>query len=132
MGKLETVDIILGILYATGAITLLIASYMLFIKRFKRSKLASISEVTITGSRTNIYRDKTQLMIETSKGVDVELNLLDSTEALVKGLLKQILPAGETILDFNPLEFANGNYYLSLKSDNLSILRKIKIEHPEQ
>jgi hypothetical protein len=132
MGKLESVDIILGILYATGAITLLIASYMLFIKRFKRSKLESISEVKITGSRTNTYRDKTQLLIETSKAVHIVVDLLDEHEIKVEELLDTQVSEGETILNFDPTKYANGNYYLYLKSDNATILRKIRIEQIEQ
>ncbi|WP_027419700.1 hypothetical protein [Crocinitomix catalasitica] len=127
MGPLESSTIILGILYATGAVLLFIASYMLFIKRFKRSKLEAVSDVKLTTSRSNTYSGKTQFLLEVSRPVNVEFNLLDENENKLSEILSGQLVEGEQSVDFDPSSLLDGNYYLSLKTANASILRKIKI-----
>ena len=128
MGKLESSQVILAILYATGAISLLVVSYLLFIKRFKRNKLQAVSEVTLSTSKYDIYKSKTQFLIELSQAMPVELKILDHDENIVKELFNSELLAGENVVDFYPTTIEDGNYYLSLKTENSSILRKIKIE----
>lgn len=128
MGKLESSQVILAILYATGAISLLVVSYLLFIKRFKRNKLQAVSEVTLSTSKYDIYKSKTQFLIELSQAMPVELKILDHDENIVKELFNSELLAGENVVDFDPTTIEDGNYYLSLKTENSSILRKIKIE----
>ncbi len=127
MGKLETADILLGILYATGAILLFVTSYILFIKRFKRNKLEAVSEVVFSTSRYDSYGSKTQFLIELSDNMNVELNLLDVKENQLKNLLNKELDKGENTVDFDPTDLENGIYYLSLKTKNASILRKINV-----
>lgn len=127
MGKLESSQIIIGILYATGAISLLVVSYLLFIKRFKRNKLEAVSEVTFTTSKYDIYEAKTQFLIEVSEDMEVSLELLDSEENHVDTINHSTMLQGENVVDFDPTPYQDGNYYLSLKSANASILRKINI-----
>ncbi len=129
MGKLETVDIILGVLYATGAIALLVASYRLYLKRFKRSKLEAINDVTLSTSRYDQYQTKTQFLVELNVEANVRLMLLDKDENETAVLLDKNLAAGDHLVDFDPLNYQNGDYYLSLKTENVSILRKIRIIH---
>ena len=127
MGPLESSTIILGILYASGAIFLFVASYMLFIKRFKRTKLEALSDIKLTTSRTNIYSVKTQFLLEVSRPVTVQFDLLDEQEIKLSEIMSGDVEAGEQSVDFDPSNLKDGNYYLSLKTANASILRKIKI-----
>ncbi|WP_066757711.1 hypothetical protein [Crocinitomix algicola] len=127
MGKLESSQVIFGILYATGAISLLVVSYMLFIKRFKRNKLKAVSEVKLNTSRYDSFSNKTQFLIELSDNMQVTLSLLNRNEELVGEIINEELLAGENVVDFDPTKFEEGNYYLSLKTKNSSILRKIRI-----
>lgn len=118
---------LLGFLYATGATLLFITSYILYIKRFKRSKLLAVNEVTLTTSRYDVYSVKTQFLMELPKKVSVKLVLLNEQEQVVKTLVDEELDAGENVVDFDPALFEVGNYYLSLKTEGTSILRRIKI-----
>ena len=127
MGKFETVDIIFGILYTTGAILLLVASYMLYIKRYKNNKLLAVNEVTFTTSRYNVFKKKTQFLIELSGNMHVKLVLLDEQEQELEVLLEDELYQGENVTDFDPSNLEDGNYYLSLKTEGTSILRRIQI-----
>ena len=58
MGKSESSDIIFGILYASAAIFLFVASYMIYVKRFRRNKLVAIDEVVFSTSRYDEYGAK--------------------------------------------------------------------------
>ena len=128
MGKAQSVDIILGILYAVGAVMFFVVSYVYFIKRFKRNKLEAVNDVVLTTSRYDQYHNKTQFLIELSKELKVTLSLLDNKEQEVAVLLDEELDQGENVVDFNPLNYQAGIYYLSLKTTGTSILRKISIE----
>lgn len=127
MGKLETSDIIFGILYASAAIMLLIVSYRLFIRRFKRNKLVAMSEVTLTTSRYDVYKSPTQFLIELSENLHVKLSLLDEDEKELRVISEADMYKGENVVDFDPLYLDEGIYYLYLKTENSSILRKIRI-----
>lgn len=127
MGKAESVDIILGILYAVAAVMFFVVSYVYFIKRFKRNKLEAVNDVVLTTSRYDQYQNKTQFLIELSKQLKVRLCLLDEKEQEVAVLLDEELDPGENVVDFDPVNYQAGIYYLSLKTTGTSILRKISI-----
>lgn len=127
MGKSESSDIILGILYASAAIFLFVASYRLYLKRFKRSKLLAVNEVIFTTSRYDGYSSKTQFLIELTNATKVCIRLLDENEVEVAELLNDELPKGENVLDFDPVLYSEGVYYLSLITEGTTILRRIKI-----
>jgi len=127
MGKSESADIIFGILYASAAIFLFVASYRLYLKRFKRSKLLAVNEVIFTTSRYDGYSTKTQFLIELTNATKVCVRLLDENEEEVAELLNDELPKGENVLDFDPILYPEGVYYLSLITEGTTILRRIKI-----
>lgn len=127
MGGLETSDVILAILYVTGAILLFITSYMLFIKRFKKGQLQAINDVILNTSRYDVYKSKTQFMIELTEKAHVQLSLLNEEEKELDVLLDGELEGGENVVDFDPTNLDDGIYYLSLKSESASLLRKITI-----
>lgn len=127
MGKSESSDIILGILYASAAIFLFVASYMLYIKQFRRNKLVAVDQVIFTTSRYDTYKAKTQFLIELANPGNVIVSLLNANEVEVAELLNKTLPEGENVMEFEPNAFEDGVYYISLKTDATSILRKIKI-----
>lgn len=126
MGQ-ETSDILFGILYASGAVLLLITSYILFLKRFKKSKLKAVSDVILTTSRYDNYNSKTQFLIELSDDMSVTLDLLDEKEEKIRTILSESMPCGENIVNFDPTDLKDGIYYLSLKTPNTNILRRITI-----
>ena len=98
MGKTESVDIILGILYALAAVMFFVVSYMYFIKRYKRNKMLAVNDVTLTTSRYDNYDNKTQFLIELSRDLAVTLKLLDENEQEVATLLEKELEAGENVI----------------------------------
>lgn len=130
MGKSESSDIILGILYASGAIFLFVASYMIYIKRFRRNKLVAIDEVVFSTSRYDEYGAKTQFLIELAKNNHVKVKLLKQDETELAVLIDREMPAGENVMDFDPTVYENGVYYLSLITEGTTILRRIKVAVP--
>jgi hypothetical protein len=128
MNLFDSTRIILTILYITGAIFLLIVSYMLYIKRFKKSKLLAVNEVVFTTSRYDTFEVKTQFLIELSENMLVTLKILDADEQEVRTLLNKELNKGQNVLDFYPAEFEDGIYFLSLETTGTLITRKIKIK----
>lgn len=127
MGNLSKLDYFLGVLYATAAILFFVVSYLLFIKRFKKAKLEAVHDIVLTTSRYDNYQTKTQFLIEVPKKTTVKFELLNEHEELVKLLLNETIKAGETVFNFDPIDLKDGIYFLSLNSENTSILRKIKI-----
>lgn len=127
MGKSESSDIIFGILYASAAIFLFVASYMIYVKRFRRNKLVAIDEVVFSTSRYDEYSAKTQFLIELATANHVKVKLMNANEENLAVLIDADMPAGENVMDFDPTLFENGVYYLSLVTEGTTILRRIKI-----
>ena len=127
MGKSESSDIILGILYASAAIFLFVACYMIYVKRFRRNKLVAIDEVVFSTSRYDEYSAKTQFLIELATANHVKVKLMNANEEDLAVLVDADMPAGENVVDFDPTLFENGVYYLSLITEGTTILRRIKI-----
>ncbi len=127
MGKYETVDIILGILYASGALVLMVVSYRLYIRRFKRNKLEAKNQVVFTTSRQDLYKNKTQFLVTLSDPSNVRIALLDQDETEVMTVIDEDMLEGENIVEFNPEGKVEGIYYLSLTTIHTKILRKIRI-----
>jgi hypothetical protein len=127
MGKSESSDIILGILYASAAVFLFVASYMIYIKRFRRNKLVAIDEVVFSTSRYDEYSAKTQFLIVLATANHVKVKLMNAKEEDLAVLIEADMPAGENVMDFDPTLFENGVYYLSLITEGTTILRRIKI-----
>jgi hypothetical protein len=128
MNLFDSTRIILTILYCTAAIFLLIVSYMLYIKRFKRNKLLAVNQVVFTTSRYDTYEVKTQFLIELSEKMFVTLKVLDANEQEVRILLSKDLEQGQNVVDFYPTEFEDGIYFLSLETTGTLITRRIKIK----
>jgi hypothetical protein len=128
MNLFDSTRIILTILYITGAIFLLIVSYMLYIKRFKRNKLQAVNQVVFTTSRYDTYEVKTQFLIELSEKMFVNLRILDANEIEVRSLVSKELEQGQNVVDFYPAEFEDGIYFLSLETTGTLITRRIKIK----
>ncbi len=127
MGKSESSDIIFGILYASAAIFLFVACYMIYVKRFRRNKLVAIDEVVFSTSRYDEYGAKTQFLIELATANHVKVKLMNANEEDLAVLIYADMPAGENVMDFDPTLFENGVYYLSLVTEGTTILRRIKI-----
>lgn len=130
MGPRDAVDNIRIFLYVTGALALMIAAYLLYIRQFRRGTLQALNNVVFMTSRYDRYSAKTQFLIDLPNPSKVELKLLDHTENLTKELLNGEFDPGQHIVNFDPAEFQNGIYYLSLITDNASVMRKITIENP--
>lgn len=128
MGDGGKFDMLMGALYVSGALLLLIVSYILFLKKLKRGKMIAKSEIKLTTSRYDTYKNNTQFLLELSDPMHVNMNLLDENELVIRSLLKDDVAAGERILDFEMEDLADGIYYISLKTGNHSILRKITVK----
>ena len=122
-----TFDVVMGVLYGISAVVLIATAYVIYTKQFRRKKLQEVDTINFVTARYNIYTEKTQLLIEVPKSVNVELNLLDENEKIADNLLSETLDKGEHIVIFDPKQYQPGLYYFSLKSESTTILKKIKI-----
>lgn len=129
MGTRETSAVVVIILYVTGAILLMITAYVLYLRKFRRGTLEALNNVEFITSRYDKYNSKTQFLIDLPRASGVMLKLLNDKEELVKEILAQQCEAGQVTIKFDPSEFTNGIYYLSLVTDHANILRKITIEN---
>ena len=123
----STADIVMGILYALTAVVLIVTAYIIYTKQFQRKKMEAVESINFITAQYNIYKEKTQLLIESPSDIKVRLDLLDDKEELVSNLLDEVLERGEHIIIFDPQMYPQGQYYFNLKSDTTTILKKIKI-----
>lgn len=130
MAPRESIDTARIFLYVTGALLLLIAAYRIYLLKFRKGVLEAMNNVRFVTSRYDRYSARTQFMIDLPKPSAVELTLLDASESRISDLLNGPMEAGQHTIMFDPSDFNNGIYYLSLRTDNASILRKITIENP--
>lgn len=129
MGERDTVDLVLIGLYITGAVLLLVTAYLIYLRRYiKRGKMKMLNDVILHTSRYDVYHAPTKFLLELPKNSHVDLSLMDENEKLVLQILNTDMHVGEHPISFDPTAFNNGIYYLSLKTDNASFLRKITIE----
>ena len=129
MGSRETSTVIIIILYVTGALLLMITAYILYLKKYKRGTLEALNNVEFVTSRYDKYTTKTQFLIDLPRPSFVALKLLNNNEELVKNILDVQYETGQHTVKFDPAEFSNGTYFLSLVTDHATILRKITIEN---
>jgi hypothetical protein len=128
MGKRDTVDLVLIGLYITGAVLLLITAYLIYLRRFiSRGKMKMLNNVILHTSRYDKYHAPTKFLLELPKDSHVNLALLDEKEQPVLSLLNSDMKAGEHPVSFDPTTLNDGVYFLSLKTDNASFLRKITV-----
>lgn len=120
-------EIVIGVLYGTGALLLLITAYVLFIRKKNRGKLEAMNDLKFETSRSNVFVSKTQFLLTLAQFEHVRIEVLSIDESPVKLLLDKELPQGQHIIDFDPSDFEEGKYYLSLRTENTNILRKITI-----
>ncbi|MEX1001839.1 MAG: hypothetical protein WDZ35_06980 [Crocinitomicaceae bacterium] len=127
MGKFTSVDVIMGVLYVSAVLFLCITAYQLFIKRFKRNKLESLSAVSFITSKENVFSQKTSFLIVSAKDQKVKVQLLNRDESVIDTLMDETIPQEEYPFDFHPQNYEAGKYYLYLTTDNAKILRRITI-----
>lgn len=129
MGKRDMVEVFLVGLYITGAILLMATAYVLYLKKYRqRGRMEMMNNIEFTTSRYDVYHTKTQFLLNLPKAGLVELNVLDAAEKPVMSLLSGELAAGQHTIAFDPAGFDNGTYFLSLKTANASVLRKITVD----
>ena len=120
-------DIVRGIAYGVTAIVLLITSYILLTKKYRASKTEVINKLEFITSRYNIYTENVQFLYKVPFTMHISLRLLDEHENLIEVLTDAEFDAGEHLVYFETAKYPNEVYYLDLKAQNVSMLRKIKI-----
>lgn len=129
MGKRDTVEVLIIILYITGAVLLMVTAYLIYLRKYRRrGRMEMMNNIEFRTSRYDVYHTKTQFLLQLPKPCNVSLTLLDAAEKPVKELLQGELSPGLHTIIFDPAELENGIYFLSLKTDNASVLRKITVE----
>ncbi|MFK8037629.1 MAG: hypothetical protein AB8B74_05015 [Crocinitomicaceae bacterium] len=123
----STYDLIMGVLYGITAIVLIVTAYIIYTKQFRRQKMIASDAVKFVTAQYNIYKTKTQLLVEVPSDMDVKVSLLDCNESAVVVLLDQILPKGEHIIEFDPEEYNVGPYFFELVAPTTHVLKKIII-----
>lgn len=127
MRNLTTTEIILGAFYLTGAISLCIVAYVLYIKRFKRNKLMAMNSVSLVTSKENEFHSPTKFLLVVPTPGHIKVDLLDKDENIVKTLVDEEIVQEEFPFDFDPTGLEKGKYYIYLTADNAKILRGITI-----
>jgi len=120
-------DIVRGIAYGITAIVLIITSYILFTKKYRASKTEVVNKLEFITSRYNIYTENVQFLYKVPFKMHISLNLIDENEKLIETLTDSEFEIGEHVIEFETSKYPNAVYYLDLKAQNVSMLRKIKI-----
>ena len=129
LNNVSTYDVVMGLLYGITAVVLLVTAYLLYTKQFRRKKMEAVETINFVTAQYDIYKEKTQLLVEVPSEMLVKVMLLDKDENIVKLLLNSVLGKGENIINFEPEQFDNGNYFFKMESPSSQILKKIIINH---
>ncbi|MEO9531468.1 MAG: hypothetical protein ABJG68_14285 [Crocinitomicaceae bacterium] len=127
MGKLTTVDIILAIVFIGTAIAVLVISYMLFIRRFRRAKMVTLNDMKLITSQKNYFQTKTKFLVENPECCEFKIELKDMNDNCIAVLADELSSEVEYPFDFDPAQYEKGKYYLYLTSENVKIQRIITI-----
>lgn len=127
--QVSNYEIIMGILYGVTAIVLLFTAYVLFIKRYKVQKTEAVNNIEFITSRYNIFTESAQFLFVVPNLSHIKLEVLDENEQYLNTLVDTEYEEGEHIFYFDINQFKSGIYFLKLTSENVNILRKIKINH---
>ena len=127
LNNATTADVIMGFLYGLTAVVLLVTAYIIYTKQYRRQRMEAVDTINFITAKYNIYKEKTQLLIEVPSTLSVKIDLLDHEEKLIENLLDKELDKGEHIVVFDPKLYQGGQYYFRLISPATSILKKIKI-----
>ena len=125
LNNVSTYDVVMGLLYGITAVVLLVTAYLLYTKQFRRKKMEAVETINFVTAQYDIYKEKTQLLVEVPSEMLVKVMLLDKDENIVKLLLNSVLGKGEHIINFEPEQFDNGNYFFKMESPSSQILKKI-------
>ena len=122
-------DVVMGILYGITAAVLIVTSYIILTRKYRRRKLEAINQLEFITSRYNVYDNDTQFLFNVPKETHIKLDLIDEYENIVETLVDSNFKEGEHIFEFKIKPYPTGLYYLKLHSDNVDMLRKIKINN---
>lgn len=129
MGKRESLDVVLIVLYLSGAVLLLITAYIIYLRKFRRrGKMRMLNNVVLHTSRYDVFQTATQFLLDLPQKSKVKITLLTEKEEPLKTLLEGDLEAGQHPILFNPEPYESGIYFIHLKTDHAEILRRITID----
>ena len=77
----------------------------------------------------SVFCGPSQLGFEVKLSQKVDVIVLDSSEKKILNIFSDVMQEGDCVLDFDTEQFDNGDYYLSVKTTEQSILRKITINN---
>ncbi|MBK7128905.1 MAG: hypothetical protein IPM74_02845 [Crocinitomicaceae bacterium] len=129
MGMQDTISVLLVVLYLTAGLMLMVAAYVIYLRVYsKRGRLERLNNITFTTSRYEVYHEKTDFLLDLPNASNIKIVLLDSNHQELCSLLDAQLDAGRHLIEFDPHDFDNGTYFISLNSDSTNLLRKITID----
>lgn len=129
MGMQDTISVLLVVLYITAGLMLMVAAYVIYLRVYsKRGRMEMLNNITFTTSRYEVYHEKTDFLLDLPKASKVKIVLLDKNHQELYTFLDEQLEAGRHMILFDPNDFDNGTYFISLNSDSTNLLRKITID----
>jgi len=126
----SSADILMGVVYGVTAFVLIVVSFILFTRKYRRQKMEAINSLEFITSRYNIYKENAQFMFNVPYSMEIVVRLLDENDKEIDVLVNKVYEEGEHVYNFNVSNYPNGVYFLELKADNVNMLRKIKINNP--
>jgi len=120
-------DVVMGIFYGITAVVLIVTAYIIYTKQFRRKKMEAVNRVNFITAQYNIYKTKTQLLVEVPIDMAIKVVLLDENEKETDILIDEVIAKGEKIISFDPSIYNPGSYFLELNAPSTHILKKIVI-----
>ena len=123
----STSDVLKIVAYLFLLIAILGIAVAVYTSVYRRKKMKLVNHLEFITSIENIYRGKTQFLVVNHLPTKVVIVLIDKEENVLKEICNADFDSGEHPVDFDPAGLQPGKYYLSLKSDETTIVRRIEI-----
>lgn len=121
---------LLGFLYVSITIIVLVILYRLLLKRLSRNHISKTAYCRLSPLENNPAKGTIEFFFITNEPKEVSFEILNNDYQPVQTILsRQNFDKGQHIVRFDTTSVSNGNYFYQLKTPNQQVIRRMEIHN---
>lgn len=120
-------DVLLGILYVSLVLLVLVISYKKLLKKFSKDALVTKDYCVLYSLEKSPASGELEFYFTSEIEREVKLSILDSNLNEIKLIIDKIATSGGNIVRFDSTLVSNGEYYYCLKTENQKTMKKMRV-----